>query len=233
MRRIFLILMVLLLTSFGIAKFSYAGDMVEEQVCDVDADFPLGAENYPEAIRRHIEVVRQHPEDALAHYHLGFAYGMTENREAEIGEYGRAIGLGLNRWDLFLNAGLAELQGGHTRAAIRSLRKAVVLGKNHYESHFTLAVAEDRMGALGDAEHEALRSLLLNPGQTDALNLLGVIYGQEGRTARACDVWRQLVREAPDYCSALQNLESLACQNTISAGTLVRSRIVPSDENRW
>jgi hypothetical protein len=33
---------------------------------------------------------------------------------------------------------------------------------------------------LADAEHEALVSLGLNPGQPDARNLLGVIYAQEG-----------------------------------------------------
>ena len=45
--------------------------------------------------------------NALAHYHLGFAYGMTGNVSKEISEYRTAIGLGLKVWDLFLNLGLA------------------------------------------------------------------------------------------------------------------------------
>ena len=84
----------------------------DAQVCDVDADYSLGVEDYSDAIRRHVEVVRQHPDNALAHYHLGFARGMAEDRAAEIKEYQRAEALGLRSWDLFLNKGLAQLEDG-------------------------------------------------------------------------------------------------------------------------
>ena len=49
----------------------------KEEVCDVDADFALGLEDYPAAITLHRKVLREHNDNALAHYHLGFAYGMT------------------------------------------------------------------------------------------------------------------------------------------------------------
>jgi hypothetical protein len=54
---------------------------------------------------------RSHPANALAHYHLGFAYGMTGDETREINEYERATALGLSRWDLFLNLGIAFLAG--------------------------------------------------------------------------------------------------------------------------
>ena len=38
---------------------------------------------------------------------------------------------------------------------------------------------------LADAQREILASLLLNPGEPDARNLLGVIYAQEGESAGA------------------------------------------------
>ena len=49
----------------------------EEQICDVGADYAFGLENYPTAIALHLRVLRAHSDDPLAHYHLGFAYGMT------------------------------------------------------------------------------------------------------------------------------------------------------------
>jgi hypothetical protein len=40
---------------------AFAGG-TEEQVCDVNADYALGMEDYSETIRRHVEVVREHPD---------------------------------------------------------------------------------------------------------------------------------------------------------------------------
>ena len=199
---------VLLAFSLGIARNAAAGGG-EQQVCDVRSDYALGVEDYSEAIRLHTEVVREHPDDALAHYHLGFAQGMMGNRTAEVREYQRAAALGLRNWDLFLNLGLAQLENGDLDAATDSLRQAVFLGENHSESHFNLALVYERRGLHADAEREMLASLQLNPGQPDAQNALGVIYAQEGKTVSASLVWRELVREVPDYQPARTNLALL------------------------
>ena len=141
----------ILLLLLGIACNASAGES-EQQVCDVGADYSLGIGDYSEAIRRHVDVVRKHPDNALAHYHLGFAMGMIGDRTAEITEYQRAEELGLRSWDLFLNLGLAELESGELDAASDSLRSAVLLGENHSESHFTLAVVEQRRGTAGSVQ---------------------------------------------------------------------------------
>jgi Flp pilus assembly protein TadD len=207
----------ILLLSLGIACIASArgGD---QQVCDARADYALGVEDYPEAIRLHAEVVREHPDDALAHYHLGFAEGMMGNRTAEVREYEQAAELGLTNWDLFLNLGLAQLENGDLDAATDRLRQAVLLGENHSESHFNLALVYERRGLHADAEREIQVSLRLNPRQLDARNMLGVIYAQEGRTARAWLEWRELVREVPDYDPAVKNLALLGSQNEVVLG---------------
>jgi hypothetical protein len=51
------------LLSFLIGDNSIAG-VAEEQVCDVAADYSLGVEDYSEAIRRHVQVLNEHPADA-------------------------------------------------------------------------------------------------------------------------------------------------------------------------
>lgn len=178
-------------------------------ICDTSADLFLAAEDYPEAIRLHLEVLRRNPNSALAHYHLGFAQGMMGNGTAEVSEYQRAEALGLRTWDLFLNLGLAQLENGNVDAAMESLRTAVLLGEDHSESHFNLALVYERRGMLADAEHETLVSLRLSPWQQDTRNLLGVIYAREGKIARAWLVWRDLAREAPDYEPARKNLALL------------------------
>ncbi len=190
----------------------------EEQVCDVGADYSLGIEDYSEAVRLHIEVVRKHPYRALAHYHLGFALGMMGDRTAEVREYQRAEALGLRNWDLFLNLGLTQLESGDLNAATDSLQQAVLLGGEHPESHFNLALVDERRGMLADAEFETLASLRLNPGQPDARNLLGVIYAQEGKTVHASLVWRELLRDVPDYEPARTNLALLGSPSEVALG---------------
>jgi Flp pilus assembly protein TadD len=196
---------------------AFAGG-TEEQVCAVSADYALGMEDYSETIRLHAEVVRKAPENALAHYHLGFAQGLMGNRTAEVTEYKRAEALGLRIWDLFLNLGLAQIENGDLDAATSSLRRAVLLGEEHSESHFNLALVEERRGMLADAEHEALVSLRLNPEQPDARNLLGVIYAHKGNTVRASLVWRELVRDVPDYEPARANLALVDSQSQVVLG---------------
>jgi tetratricopeptide (TPR) repeat protein len=180
-----------------------------EQVCEVSADYSLGAENYPEAVRRHLEVLRRHPGNAVAHYHLGYAYGMVSDRIGELKEYQQAEALGLRSWDLFLNTGLSQLEIGNVAAATNSLQRSVFLGPEHAESHFNLALVYERQGMLADAERETVASLLLNRAQPDARNLLGIIYAQQGQIARASSVWRELIREMPDFSPARANLNTL------------------------
>jgi len=177
---------VALLLLIWIPSTSKAGD-VDQQVCDVGADYYLGIEDYSEAIRRHVDIVRRQPGNALAHYHLGFALGMVGERTEEIKEYRTALLLGLKNWDLLLNLGLAQLEEGDLSAAAESLRRAVLRGEDHPESHFNLALIDERRGMLADAEHEALESLRLNPEQQAARNLLVVIYARRNMIARSLD----------------------------------------------
>jgi len=212
-----LIVVVILLISSPICRQDTASG-AEGQVCDVNADYSLGVENYGEAIRLHREILRKNPGNALARYHQGFAEGMIGNRATEIDEYHRAEALGLRIWDLFLNLGLAQIENGDLNAATDSLKRAVLLGGEHSESHFNLALVEERRGMLANAERETLASLLLNPEQPDARNLLAVIYVQEGKTIRASLVWRELVRDVPDYQPARTNLALLDSQSEVVLG---------------
>jgi tetratricopeptide (TPR) repeat protein len=210
-----LVVAAILLISSPICRQATANG-AEAQVCDVSADYFLGVEDYADAIRIHREILRKNPDNALAHYHLGFAEGMIGNRATEIDEYRRAEVLGLRTWDLFLNQGLAELEGGDIDAATDSLRMAVVLGEEHPEAHFNLALVEERRGMLVDAERETKASLRLSPGQADARNLLGVIYAREGKTVRASQTWHDLIRDVPSYQAARANLSILGSQNEVA-----------------
>lgn len=222
--RLYLVALISLVFQVPISAWALAtndNNAVDEQVCNPLADYFLGMEDYNEAIQRHRGVLVDDPSNALAHYHLGFAYGVTGQHRKELSEYQRAVNLGLEDWQLFLNLGLAYLENGQVADATAVLRLATLLGPARPETHFNLALAYERRGALAQAEQEALLSLQIDPNQPDARNTLGAIYAEEGKFLRAGEEWRDLVSANPDYTPArtnlaiLQNVESSTPKGTV------------------
>jgi len=181
----------------------------QEQVCDPLADYFLGMEDYPEAIKRHLAVIRDNPDNALAHYHLGFAYGVTGDHQRELAEYQKAVNLGLSDWQLFLNLGLLDMEEDHPDEASAVLRLATLLGPYRPETHFNLGLVYERLGMYQKAEQELLLSLRLDSSQVDARNTLGVVYAEEGNYQRAHDEWADLMNTEPDFTPARANLAIL------------------------
>jgi tetratricopeptide (TPR) repeat protein len=181
----------------------------DKLVCDVAADIALEAQDYPTAIDLHRKLLRLEKTNALVHYHLGFAYGMTGNVSEEISEYRTAIGLGLKVWDLFLNLGLAYYDQHDLNGATAALGTAVLLGPEHAETHFNLAVIYEKENRLPEALQEITRALVLEPKDLEAANTHAIISAKMGNLVGARDIWTQLVRTAPDYAPARSNLALL------------------------
>ena len=182
-----------------------AAAVPSEEICDAAGDYALGVENYPEAVRLHEEIVRQHPDNALAHYHLGFAYGMLNESDNELREYSIAERLGLHLWDLYLNLGLALMEDGNLDEAALTLRHSVALGPSHPESHFNLGLAYERKGRLRDAREEMVDAIALEPSP-DARNELALIDVELGDRGQALNILNGLVRDQPQYETARKNL---------------------------
>jgi len=207
-RLVFVLLICSATLSLSIVRAS-ENSSSDTQVCDPLADYYLGMEDYPAAIRRHLIVIREHPDNALAHYHLGFAYGVTGQHRRELNEYRRAVDLGLDDWQLFLNLGLVYLEDGQLEDATEVLRLATLLGPYQPETHFNLGLIYERRGMFSDAEQEMLLSLRLDPHEVDARNTLGLIYAEEGRYTRAREEWSDLLSADPAYTPARENLTVL------------------------
>ena len=216
-----------LLASLPSSKVA-AGGTTEARVCDPAADHFLTIENYPEAIRLHREVLKTHPENSLAYYHLGFSYGMLDDQVDEIQAYRRAIALGLVRWDLFLNLGLAYLHTHDLEGATHSLQLATLIGSGHPESHFNLSLAYERRGMLDPAKREMLASLWLDPNQPEGRNMLGVIYAEQGDEAGAAGEWRSLLQVSPGYLPARTNLAILNATHTLDAPPHEQQQVEPA-----
>jgi Flp pilus assembly protein TadD len=201
--------LAILLVLAGITPANAAGNRSDGQVCDATADYFLGQEDYGEAIATHRRLIVAHPADALAHYHLGFAYGMTGEREQEVAEYRKAAALGSRQWDLYLNLGRALLEAGNLDGAAKALQTSVALAPERPEGHFNLGLADERRGMLAVAREELATSLRLDPKQPDARNMMGLIYAEERDYTHAREVWNGLARTEPDFEPARANLAVL------------------------
>jgi tetratricopeptide (TPR) repeat protein len=220
----------LLIFLLGTGKSNAAAP--EEQICDIAADSALGLEDYPTAIALHRIFLRAHPDNALAHYHLGFAYGMTGHASEEIHEYRKAVSLGLREWDLFLDLGLTYLDQRDYPKAVNALETSVLLGPEHPEAHFNLAIAYEKAGQLPDAMKEIIASLRMTPADLDARNIKAVICAELGDLKCAHHEWTLLTQIAPDYAPARTNLAILtgsaqeplpSIPNTVEIPQLVES----------
>ena len=147
-----------LLTQGSVAAAVGASSSQDEEVCDPLADYFLGMEDYPEAIRRHQLVIKDHPDNALAHYHLGFSYGLMGEHQQELAEYHDAIDLGLDDWQLFLNLGLLYLEAGNAHEAMQVLKLATLLGPDRVGNSFQprRSISAPRDAAGGGAGNSSL-----------------------------------------------------------------------------
>jgi Flp pilus assembly protein TadD len=206
-RLIFAVAALLMIFSSATSNATVVADQSE---CDVAADVALEVGDYATAIELHQRLVRSGGNNAVAHYHLGFAYGMAGLTAEEIGEYRTAIALGLKKWDLFLNLGLAYADRHDLESAASALEAAVSLGPEHAETHFNLAVVYEREDRLNEALEQIIAALVLDPGDPDAANTDAIICARMGDLASARRIWTQLVRVAPDYAPARTNLALLS-----------------------
>jgi len=191
------------------AVTSNAAVTPDERVCDVAADVALGLGDYTTAIALHRRLLQSEGSSALAHYHLGFAYGMVGRTTEEIAEYSTAIKLGLKNWDLFLNLGLAYFDRQELEKATAAFETAVSLGPQHAETHFNLAVVYERENRLDEALKEIVASLVLAPEDLDAANTDAIICAKMGNLVFARNIWTELAHAAPDYAPARTNLAIL------------------------
>jgi tetratricopeptide (TPR) repeat protein len=170
---------VLVLQSLGFASATGERPSPDDQVCDPVADYYLGMEDYPEAIQRHREVIDSNPNNALAHYHLGFAYGLMGQHQRELAEYEKAVSLGLDDWQLFLNLGLLYLENGQVQDATEVMLLSLQIDPTQVEAHNTLGAIYAEEGKYLRAHDEWAELVAGNPDYAPARANLNILQRVE------------------------------------------------------
>ena len=134
---------------------------------------------------------------------------MAGRDSEEVEEYETSVRLGLKKWDLFLNLGLAYLAQHQLKRAAEALQRAESLGPEHPETHFNLALVYEKENRLGDALREIAAVQRLAPRDPDITNVNAIICVENGDPDCARGLWTYMVQVAPDYQPAAANLSIL------------------------
>jgi tetratricopeptide (TPR) repeat protein len=188
----------------------------ERWVCPEFADLPLRLGLYEDAIREHRRVLLGEPENALAHYHLGYAYGQMGARRLEVAEYKRAVDLGLAREDLFYNLGMAYAEVGVLDQAAQAFSRAVTMAPADGENRRALGMVYYQQHLFPEAVASCERATLLEPENPHAWHCLALSLAGAGKmedSMAAADEVRRLDAHFPLDSRLLKLFPGLTGEN--------------------
>jgi len=182
-------------------------DKEKKWSCDKGADDAMMQDNYEDAISRHKRFLEKDPENALALYHLGYAYGQMGDRQKELSYYENAIALGFREDGIFFNLGMAYGGANQPEKSIHAFKQALEMNPNNADNHFGLAIAYLENGHRKGAEQAFLKAVKIDPGHMDARLYLSNLYEDMGALKKAAEQLQKILEIYPANERARKSLE--------------------------
>ena len=168
-------------------------------ICPEYADLPLRQGRFEDAIEQHLQVISQDPENGLAHYHLGYAYGQLGLHPDEIAQYLRAIDLGVESGILYCNLGMAYIELNKYDRAEQSFRQAVEIEPDSGENHLGLGLAYLKQEHYHEAILSCRRATTLEPKDPDTWHCLALAAAKSDEIGEAWNAVKELRKLDPKY----------------------------------
>jgi len=183
---------------------------LQSWTCDSRADEPMKRHDYRESILRHERFLEKNPGDALALYHLGYAYGQTGDHGMEAFYYEKAINLGYKSDQIYFNLGMAYGELEEAGKAISAFHRAIKMNPRSADSYFGLALVYQRIERAHESAEEALQKAIeIEPGFLDARLNLSLFYVDTGRPEKAREQLRRILEIDPAHGMARDLLEKI------------------------
>ena len=144
--------------------------------CDREADEAMEKKDYARGVVLHERFLKKSGQNALAMYHLGYAWGQSGDHEREVACYEKAISLGFREGQIFFNLGMAYGEVNRIEDAIKALKEAVRIDPENPEYHYGLAMAFRANGQERQCREELLETLEKDPGHMDAKRALEGVH---------------------------------------------------------
>ena len=143
--------------------------------CDPLADEAIEEDDYETGIRLHQQLLEKEPENRLALYHLGYAYGHMGDHQKEVFYYEQAIALGLKDESVFYNLGLAYGDLDQLENAIHAFKEAIAIEPGNLNVRYDLSRLYIATGDFQKARDQLHQILKVDPSNMDAKELLDSI----------------------------------------------------------
>ena len=183
---------------------------------DPDYQLALVAEaskDYVEVLKRNQSLVHRYPDNAMAHFCLGVAYGNLNFTDDAIAAYHKAIKLKPDYAEAWYNLGVVFDNSGHTDEAIAAYRQAIRLKPDYAKAWNNLGTCYCIAGRTDDAIAAFRQAIKLKPDDAEAWSNLGVTFYDSGRTEDAIAAYRQAINLKPDLAQAWYNLGNISSKS--------------------
>ena len=178
-------------------------------VCDKEADAAMKRNDYEAGIVLHQRFLEKEPENALALYHLGYAYGQIGEHLREVSHYEKAIAFGYKRDRIFFNLGMAYGELNQTEKSLSAFKQALEINPGNADNHFGLAMAYQKSAADKLAEDEFLKAIDIDPRHVEARLFLSMLYADWGELQMAADQLRKVLEIDPTNARARKFLQRI------------------------
>lgn len=155
------------------------------------AEKALADEQFAVAIEALEKFVAEQPDDAYAHFHLGYARSALKQWPEAIAAYRRATELKPDMAAAHLNLGLILYEHESPEASVPPLRRAAELLANEARPHFLLGTALERSGKHAEAIVEYRAAAALDSRDADTQLALGRALLTTGKHAEAESAFRR------------------------------------------
>jgi tetratricopeptide (TPR) repeat protein len=174
-------------------------DADERWPCPEYADLPLRQDQFEMAIERHLIVLAQEPDNAVAHYHLGYAYVQLGFHADGISEYLKAVDLGLVKGDLYYNLGMAYGQLGIYQQAEQAFKRAIEMEPEYEDNYRALGNAQLHQGHFYDAMVSCRKATKLGPHDPDSWHCLALAAAKSDEIGESWNAVKELRKLDPEY----------------------------------
>jgi tetratricopeptide (TPR) repeat protein len=144
----------------------------KKMTCDLQADKAIKDNDYETGIRLHQQLLEKEPENRVALYHLGYAYGHMGDHQKEVFYYERAIALGMKNESIFYNLGLAYGDLDQLENAINAFKKALAIEPGNLNVRYDMSRLYVAMGDFKEARDQLQQILKIDPSYPEARELL-------------------------------------------------------------
>ena len=200
------------------------------------AESAMNIKDYAAAAQAYQEYIAKKPDDAGAHFQLGYTYTAMQKMDAARVEYQKATELDPQMGEAFLNLGLTEVDTDQA-AALTALRRAVDLMPDDAHPAFMLAAALDRVGQTPAAIDEYKAALSLDDQDPAIHKALGNALLRTGRASDAEPQFQAAAAlDASDPEIELELAECLVAEHKLDEGTAEFSSYLkkkPGDLQTW